>query len=290
MSTTEAQAPVPLRDRLTPEQWATLLAPLNPERVNVLDGNDYLEQWDVRRWLIRVFGPGGWDLTVLDLTLLREHGVEQSAQQGKAPKWRWWVSYRATVRLTVRDQYGVTLGSYDGTAADEKANQPGHGDAHHGAATSAESTALKRAALNLGDAFGLSLYSKVAFDKRAGKSLAVVAWSAVRPPERPADAQAKADAAQADAVPAPAPDPHEETAPGQPDDFASADAALAQQADGYAQLVDQCHTKDDLTAIWQDAHDAGLLAVLLDPARGHVNLQDYIGAAGKRLPAEPVPA
>lgn len=175
--------PTPLRDRLTAEQWRCLLAPISPDRVNKRDGNDYLEQWDVRRWLTRVFGPGGWDLESRELTCIREHGVQTAAQANQTPKWRWWVSYRAQVRLYVRDQWGQPLGYWDGSAADEKANQPGHGDAHHGAMTSAESTALKRAAINLGDAFGLSLYSSDAFDRQAKKSLPVVGWVAIRPPD-----------------------------------------------------------------------------------------------------------
>lgn len=172
-------APELLRERLTDEQWDLLLRPLNVERVNKLDGNDYLEQWDVRRWLTRIFGFGGWDEESRELTCIREHGVPQ--EQGGRPtgKWRWWVSYRALTRLTVRDQWGRELAHFDGAAADEKANQPGHGDAHHGAMTSAQSTALKRAAINLGDAFGLSLYVKDAELKR----LPVVGWVAVNPPE-----------------------------------------------------------------------------------------------------------
>lgn len=256
--------PMLLRDRFTAEQWDLLLRPLNPERVNERDGNDYLEQWDIRRWLTRIFGFGGWDEESRELACIREHGVEQPNG-----KWRWWISYRAQTRLTVRDQWGREIGHWDGSAADEKANQPGHGDAHHNAMTSAQSTALKRAAINLGDAFGLSLYVK----DRAAKRLPVIGWVAINPPQEKPET--------AEAVSAPEREQIEDEPTGQ-DPAAAAEA----QADGYAQLVDQARTTDDLGALWKEAKDVGLLSVLLDAPRGAVSLHDYIGAAGARIKAD----
>jgi hypothetical protein len=231
-----------LRDRLTAEQWICLLAPLAPERVNKRDGNDYLEQWDVRRWLTRIFGHGGWDLEVRELTCVREHGVQQPQQGTQAPRWRWWVSYRAQIRLHVRDQWGQPLGYWDGSAADEKANQPGHGDAHHGAMTSAESTALKRAAINLGDAFGLALYSSEAFDREAGKSVPVVGWTAVRPPEATPETSEGVPAAADSTTPEPTPD------------LSSPAASVATVEDwinGIDALIDAADDEATLKAAWE---------------------------------------
>ena len=69
------------------------------------------------------------------------------------------VIYRARRRLTIRDGHGIEVACYDGTAIGE-ATMPDYklGDAHDMAIKTAETQALKRAAVNLGDQFGLSLY------------------------------------------------------------------------------------------------------------------------------------
>ncbi|MCD9901801.1 RAD52 family DNA repair protein [Streptomyces sp. MT29] len=154
---------------LTVEQVKTLLAPINPSRVQNLKGQSHLEAWDVRRWLNRVFGFGGWSDETLELLCVAEREINPG---------RWTVIYRAQVRLTVRTTDGRTLTAYDDAAMGDSRNQPSLGDAHDMAMKTALSQALKRCAHNLGDAFGLSLYND-------GSRQAVGIWSAAHP--KPAD-------------------------------------------------------------------------------------------------------
>lgn len=130
-----------------------LLRPLNANRVRQVQGMNHLEAWDVRRWLNRVFGIGGWSIETLALDLVRENPTKTSSGRDA-----WAVLYRAQVRLTIRDPHGHTLGTFDDAAAGD-AILPGLGDAHDFAMKTALSQSLKRVAVNLGDQFGLSLYN-----------------------------------------------------------------------------------------------------------------------------------
>ena len=136
---------------LTDVQVAQLLKPINPSRVAVLDGLSHLEAYDVRAHLIRLFGFGGWSGDVLSMELLYEEPT-QTRQNKPAFK----VAYRCTYRLTVNG-----LCSYTEVAVGESVMPDfKRGDCHDMAVKTAESQALKRCAVNLGDQFGLSLYRK----------------------------------------------------------------------------------------------------------------------------------
>ncbi|MEK9521427.1 Rad52/Rad22 family DNA repair protein [Streptomyces venezuelae] len=161
---------------LTPEQLATLLAPINPSRVQTLNKQSHVEAWDVRRWLTRVFGFGGWSVETLELACVAQVEVNPG---------RWTVVYRAQVRLTVRTPDGRTLSSWEDGASGDAPNQKAIGDAHDMAMKTALSQALKRCAVNLGDGFGLSLYND-------GSRRPVVQWSAVHTaPKDPEQAAAE---------------------------------------------------------------------------------------------------
>jgi hypothetical protein len=162
---------------LTPEQVKTLLAPINPSRVQNLNGQSHVEAWDVRRWLNRVFGFGGWSDETLELACVAQTEIS---------KGRWTVVYRAQVRLTVRTPDGRTLSSWDDAASGAAQNQPRLGDAHDMAMKTALSQALKRCAVNLGDGFGLSLYND-------GSRRPVVQWSAVHTAPKDPEAAAAED-------------------------------------------------------------------------------------------------
>ena len=149
---------------LTPEQIATLTAPINRNRIQHVQGQSHVEAWDVRRWLTRVFGFGGWSDETLELACVSEREINPG---------RWTVTYRAQVRLTVKTKDGRTISSWDDAAVGHSPNQKSVGDAHDMAMKTALSQALKRCAVNLGDAFGLSLYND-------GSALAVVSWTAVQ--------------------------------------------------------------------------------------------------------------
>lgn len=142
---------------LAAEQVAQLLKPIHPSRVlSDNKGMAHVSQQDVRAHLIRVFGFGGWENEITSLELVHERsvGVDEKSQG------RWWVTYRCTMRLTVKDPKGNVLASYEDGATGSAQNQPSPGDAHDNALKNAVSYALKRCAVNLGDQFGLSLYNK----------------------------------------------------------------------------------------------------------------------------------
>lgn len=138
---------------LTPQQYEVLLKPLAAHRVSQRQQSgislSYLEAWDVKAHLIRVFGFGGWSANVETAELAFEDQDE---------KGRWNVGYRVLMRLEIHP-HGRAYDSPTYTeAAVGSATLPNRGEAHDMAIKTAESDALKRAAINLGTQFGLSLY------------------------------------------------------------------------------------------------------------------------------------
>ena len=134
---------------LNDRQYEQLLKPLNESRVAKRGQAgrqlSYLEAWDVKAHLIRIFGFGGWCADVVESTL---------AFEDKNEKGQWNVGYKVTLRL-----YIPTLECTYTESAVGSANLPQRGEAHDMAIKTAESDALKRAAINLGTQFGLSLYN-----------------------------------------------------------------------------------------------------------------------------------
>lgn len=153
---------------LTPEQVAQLLRPINPRRVARTEGNSNLQAYDVRAHLNRLFGFAGWDGEVLDYRLAYEALGENS--RGK-PAFS--VGYTCRYRLTIRTPYGDTAAVYTEVATGDAVNFPvnSRGDAHDFAIKTAESQALKRCAMNLGDQFGLSLYNAGSLGPIVGRVL-----------------------------------------------------------------------------------------------------------------------
>lgn len=133
---------------LTSEQVQELLRPIDPARVSK-DGKGFahVEAWDIRRTMNRIFGFAEWSARVDAMELISEREV-----QGRDGKSRWNVVYRARCTVDV----GEAL--YTEWAAGDATN-PTLADAHDQAIKTAESQALKRCAMNLGDQFGLSLYN-----------------------------------------------------------------------------------------------------------------------------------
>jgi DNA recombination protein Rad52 len=138
--------------RLTAEQYEVLLKPLAASRVaHRSQGGmqlSYLEAWDVKAHLIRIFGFGGWSADVLSADLMFED---------KDEKGRWNVGYKVVMRLRIHAGDAWEDTTYT-EAAVGSATLPQRGEAHDMAVKTAESDALKRAAINLGTQFGLSLY------------------------------------------------------------------------------------------------------------------------------------
>ncbi|GGS96897.1 Rad52/Rad22 family DNA repair protein [Streptomyces violaceus] len=152
--------------QLSDLQIAQLLRPVDPDRVGS-DGKGFahMEAWDIRRYLIRIFGFGGHDTDMLEASLIAETSIpnhQKKDRNGKPygqPFEAWTVIYRVAVRLSVKVD-GIELGHWHGIATGDATNQPSRADAHDLALKTADSQALKRAATNLGDQFGLSLYNK----------------------------------------------------------------------------------------------------------------------------------
>jgi recombination DNA repair RAD52 pathway protein len=142
-------------------QIKQLLQPINLRRV-LRDGKGHahVSQQDVTAHLIRVFGFGGFDTEVLDVHCVLEMPTK-SIPKGKTdpdPD-RYDVCYRALLRLTVRDTAGNVVCRFEDGSTATAQNQT-RGDGHDLAYKSALSLSKKRAAINLGDQFGLSLYNK----------------------------------------------------------------------------------------------------------------------------------
>lgn len=136
---------------ITQEQHEVLLRPLNGSRVakrkQAGQSLSYLEAWDVKAHMIRIFGFGGWSWNVTQAEVAFEDTVVS-----KSGGENWNVGYKVVGTLSVA---GATYTE----AAVGSATLPSRGDAHDMACKTAESDAFKRAAINLGDQFGLGLYN-----------------------------------------------------------------------------------------------------------------------------------
>jgi hypothetical protein len=150
---------------LSKEQFAELLKPIDPARVST-DGKGFahVEAWDIRRTMNHIFGFGNWSADVTEMVLIAENPT--TTKQGK-PAWN--VIYRAKCTLRIGEPFDGGA-SYTEWAAGEATN-PVLGDAHDQAIKTAESQALKRCAVNLGDQFGLSLYKHGSTEATVGETL-----------------------------------------------------------------------------------------------------------------------
>lgn len=130
----------------------------------------YMEAWQIKATLIRVFGFGGFSADVIEAKVLRMQqdvpAVEWVGTSGNRTKrikkdpetgqviFNWSVTAQAVVRLTIH-QTGATFTE----AAAASQTGPDVGEVTDFAIKTAESDALKRAAIYLGTQFGLSLYN-----------------------------------------------------------------------------------------------------------------------------------
>lgn len=137
---------------ISPEQLGILMSSLAPSRVAQRQGMSYLEAYDVKATLIRVFGFGGFSAECIQSEVLWK---EQVPQANNPAKLNWKIAAQATVRLTIHQTGAI----YSETAVAGSA-QPDITEAIDMALKSAESDALKRCAIYLGTQFGLSLYNQ----------------------------------------------------------------------------------------------------------------------------------
>lgn len=151
MTTNQDMQTDPRLQNLTWHQQLALMSPLNPARVSKRDNMSYLEAWDVKASLIKVFGFGGFSSELVESEILDYREV---AQVRNPSKMNWKVTAKAVVRLTIHQTGAVYT-----EAAIAGSSQPDITESMDMAIKSAESDALKRAAIFLGTQFGLSLYN-----------------------------------------------------------------------------------------------------------------------------------
>lgn len=179
------------RGQISAKQYETLMRPLNGTRVAKRSQGgkqlSYLEAWDVKAHLTRVFGFGNWDLQMLDYHHVDSRTYESS---GDKPKPMIEVVYAARMQLTVRNEQGLEIARYS-EAAVGNASGPANmlGEHHDNALKTAASDATKRCAINLGSQFGLSLYDN-------GSTREVIRGTVITPegvtqPEQPTAEQAQ---------------------------------------------------------------------------------------------------
>ena len=147
-----------MKSNLTSEQIIELLKPIEESRVGK-DGKGFshVAAWDIRKRMIQIFGPANWSSEVLEMELIYE-SVDESG-----PRPRYSVAYRARCEVTVGQHV------YSEWAAGDATNYPSRADAHDQAIKTAESQAFKRACVNLGDQFGLSLYKDGSTEATVGQ-------------------------------------------------------------------------------------------------------------------------
>lgn len=128
------------------EQVELLNEPILAKNVKERDGNrdgtfqlSYVEGWHVINEANRIFGYGGWSSETIETTCVQNE-----------PNF---VSYIAKVRVTV----GNTI--REGTGAGHGNQKSGIGNNHESAIKEAETDARKRAFMQFGNQFGLSLYN-----------------------------------------------------------------------------------------------------------------------------------
>lgn len=214
---------------LSDKQVSVLLRPVNPSRVRSSQGQRHMEAYDIRAHLNRVFGFARWSADVVEMTLLFEREHENSKKKEAVS-----VGYRAGVRLVVAAEDGEVLASYTEYAAGAASGFPvaKRADAHDMAIKTAESQALKRAAINLGDQFGLSLYGPDPSRPLVGQSLV--------------GARVEVESPDADA-PEVVPD--------------------SSGFEDWLTLARDTTTREELKAVWEQAREAGVPPHVLDEIR-----------------------
>jgi len=133
------------------EQKKLLNQKINKKNVSFRSGGGgqqlaYVESWHVIQEANRIFGFDGWSSETIDMKLVSE----DKDSHGNSI-----FSYIAKVRITVGDIVREGTGSGHG-----RGGKMTNGEKHESAIKEAESDARKRALMQFGDSFGLSLYDK----------------------------------------------------------------------------------------------------------------------------------
>lgn len=182
---------------LTVKQIERLLNPVRRDRIETKNRLSYVPAHEVKAELTRTFGPGNWDHAIHDVTALYEtvlvEGDPQYPDKAKGSgKTYYVVCYSVACTLRVRDYWGNPVFETTEYHAEENAPLPNRGEAHAMALTSAQSYALRRAALDLGDAMGLHLYDKGSLGALIVGTLAIAdpdSPNHQKPPKNPGPAE-----------------------------------------------------------------------------------------------------
>lgn len=182
--------------QLTEQQYQALLTGINPNRIGNKQGQSHLEAWDVRRYLTKIFGFGGWSVKTLGLTKIHDRAVppgegmvnrwvgpQGNRTRSKVPNddWMFTVVYEAQVALTIFNPDGTVGAYFEDGATGDGINMPTYQQAADFALKTALSQALKRCAVNLGDQFGLSLYNHGSVNAQVGLTLRPPTWEGLPP-------------------------------------------------------------------------------------------------------------
>jgi recombination DNA repair RAD52 pathway protein len=150
------------------EQMGLLMSDIHPSRVASRSQGgvslSYVEAYEIKAMLIRIFGFGGFSTEVIESKIIdiRDDGRQgvyttgEKAGKHKTP----YVMAQATVRLTI---FGIGPQGQDAVYTETSiGTNDGYtiGDVADNAIKSAASDALKRCASFLGTQFGLGLYNK----------------------------------------------------------------------------------------------------------------------------------
>lgn len=210
-------------------QVEQLLRGVNPKRVHNLKGLSYMEAYDIRAHLNRVFGFARWSADVISMEQIYERFHKNSKGNDAVS-----VGYRAGLTLTVCAPDGELLATYTEYAAGSASGFPitKHADAHDMAIKTAESQALKRAAINLGDQFGLSLYQNGSRNPLVGKVLNIE------------------------------PEGKEDVTEGVPEVVPESDQPEVNP--DWITLIQEAGTKEEAMPLWYAARDAGVPQEVLD--------------------------
>ncbi len=234
-------------DYLSREQIEQLVKAINPLRVSK-DGKGFshVQAYEIRAHLTRIFGFGRWSEEQVNVSLAFED----------RDKDRWTVCYLMTKRLTVCAPSGLRLAVYENTATGDAPNQKARADAHDMAVKTADSQALKRCAISLGDQFGLSLYNAGSLKPLVGRTLVMPDT-----PEKPDEDEQDGDVSDhvtslAPETPAPQPEPETSTPPAEaPADTAAARAPTADELrDKALAIPDGKRPRAYLTQLLAEAH------------------------------------
>ncbi len=142
------------------QQIEALNAPLPRQLVKDRQGFSYIEGHEAIRAANRIFGFGNWQRNEPEYKLVMNETYDNTDRRTGEVKTMFRVGYTCKLSVTVCSgdrQASVTTW---GTGYGEQVTGENVGKAHEGAIKEAETDAMKRAFIALGDQFGLALYDK----------------------------------------------------------------------------------------------------------------------------------